>query len=123
MTFSVSGAGPSGDGVVVVLCTAPADEGASLADRLLDAHLAACVNIVPGVESRYRWQGRIECSQEVLLIIKTVAAQVEAVRDALADWHSYDVPEVLVLESAGGLQAYLDWVRSEVAQRPPSDSP
>ena len=97
-------------GVVVVLCTAPESEAEALVDRLLEERLVACVNLVGPVRSRYRWQGKLEESAEMLLVAKTTATAAGALRQRLVELHSYDVPEVLELPVAAGAQAYLDWV-------------
>lgn len=94
----------------VVLCTAPPDVAPTLADRLLGARLAACVNLLPGVESRYIWEGQPEVERETLMVIKTARATVEELVETLADWHPYDVPEVLVVPVESGLAGYLAWV-------------
>jgi len=82
----------------------------TLATGLVEDRLAACVTIVPGVQSVYRWQGAVESAGEWLLLIKTGAAQVEALLAALAERHPYDVPEGLVLTVSDGLPDYLAWV-------------
>jgi periplasmic divalent cation tolerance protein len=100
--------------VRVVLITAPdADTGASLARTLVEERLAACVNLVPGIRSIYRWKGVIEEGDEVLMVVKTQAARCEALAARVNELHPYDVPEVLELPIGGGSQAYLDWVRAE----------
>jgi periplasmic divalent cation tolerance protein len=76
--------------------------------------LAACVNILPGVQSIYRWQGAVESAEEVLLVIKTSVAHTQAVQSTISSLHSYDVPEFLVLPIAGGSQAYLDWLQASL---------
>ena len=102
------------DSVVVVLATAPnSDVAAELADGLVSERLAACVSRVPGVLSRYRWQGTEEEATEVLLIIKTQASRSRALVRRLAELHPYEVPEILVLPVADGFPPYLDWVREE----------
>jgi periplasmic divalent cation tolerance protein len=103
--------------VLLVLCTCPDEAMAqTLAHALVEQHLAACVNLIPRLRSIYRWQGRIECSDEVLLLIKTVAERFEAVRDHIVGAHPYALPEVLAFESIAGLDRYLDWVRTETKQ-------
>ena len=104
-------------GVSVVLCTAPVDEAASLADRLLEARLVACANLVGPVESRYWWEGKIQSGRETLLVLKTETALVPRLTERIEEWHSYSVPEVLAFEAGSGLEAYLSWVRAECEPR------
>jgi periplasmic divalent cation tolerance protein len=95
----------------VVLSTAPARAAASIARHLVASRVAACVNIVPGVRSVYRWRGKIENTQEHLLIVKTTARALPRCLEALADKHPYEVPEGLVLAPDRALSAYGRWVR------------
>jgi periplasmic divalent cation tolerance protein len=100
--------------VVVVLITAPSQEVAeALAARCVEDRVAACVSIVPGVRSVYRWQGRIERADEVQLIIKTTRDRLDAVRATTASVHPFEVPELLALSVVDGLPAYLAWVVGE----------
>lgn len=85
----------------------------SIASALVEARLAACVNIVPGLTSIYRWQGKVEREAECLLIIKTHSEQFDALRKRLAALHPYELPELIAVQAADGLPAYLDWVRAE----------
>jgi periplasmic divalent cation tolerance protein len=95
----------------VVLITCPTMPAArKLARGLLEARLAACVNIVPSVESHYRWKGKAEKAKELLLIAKTRKALVPKLADFVRRNHSYSVPEVVALNVAGGSRPYLDWV-------------
>jgi periplasmic divalent cation tolerance protein len=98
------------DSVFLVLCTAPENEAATLADQLLEERLAACVNLIGPMTSRYRWEGRIEEGREMLLLIKTTAGKKSALRRRIVDLHSYSVPEVLEFAVDSGLPAYLGWV-------------
>ena len=100
--------------VRVVLVTAPEGEAVGLARALVAERLAACVNVVPGVRSVYRWEGEVQDDAEVLLVIKTVEARLEALVARVNAIHSYDLPEVLALPAAGGSVPYLDWVAGEV---------
>jgi periplasmic divalent cation tolerance protein len=112
--------------VLVCFCTCPDPETAQrIADALVEERLAACVNVVPGVRSVYRWKGAIECSDEVLLLVKTVAAQLRAVSARIVALHPHELPEVIAVEASGGLGAYLDWV-AECSSEDPTragDSP
>lgn len=95
----------------IVLSTAGSrDEADSIAESLVERGLAACVNLVPGLTSVYRWQGSIERADEVLLIIKTTAQRLPALEAALRTLHSYEVPELLVLAPEGGGDEYLAWL-------------
>lgn len=86
-----------------------------IARALVDARLAACVNLLPGVRSIYRWDGAVVADDEVLLIIKTTDAQLSALRECLVALHPYDVPELIALPVADGLPAYLQWIADAVA--------
>lgn len=95
----------------IVLSTAGSeDEARKIAWHLVERQLAACVNIIPGIESIYRWQGKVESSQEWLLLIKTSAGQFAAVRDAVQELHSYDLPECISLNIEDGSTEYLAWL-------------
>jgi periplasmic divalent cation tolerance protein len=105
--------------VVAVLVTASSPrEARRLSDALLKERLVACVNVLPGVVSRYWWKGKIASGREVLLVAKTVASKLPAVVRRVKALHSYEVPEVLALPAAGGNPAYLKWVRDETGERP-----
>jgi len=95
----------------VVLCTVP-DNGTAekLARQLVEEGLAACCNIVPGLKSVYRWQGKIEQDDEQLLIIKTTAAVYDALQAQIVRLHPYETPEILSLRVDRGLQEYLMWM-------------
>ena len=96
---------------IVVLVTCPSQAVARrLAQRLVGEHLAACVNVVPGVESTFRWQGKVERCREALLLIKTTAARFKELRRAVLRLHPYDVPEIIALPVVAGHPPYLHWV-------------
>ena len=106
------------EAVHVVLVTAPDPEvAAQLARRLVEEGLAACVNLVPGVRSIYRWQGALQEDAEVLLIAKTPAARVDALVTRVHALHPYELPEVIALAVAAGNEPYLDWVRTAAELR------
>jgi periplasmic divalent cation tolerance protein len=95
----------------LVLTTAGSQEEArKIAHALVDRRLAACVNIVPRIESVYRWKDQAETAEEWLLLIKTRASAFERVRGAIEELHSYELPECVMLEVAEGDKAYLDWL-------------
>lgn len=86
-----------------------------VARALVEARLVACANILPGMVSLYRWEGRTERSEEAVMILKTTAARAEAVVEAVRERHPYDLPAILVLPLEGGLAAYLAWIAGEVS--------
>jgi periplasmic divalent cation tolerance protein len=99
----------------VVLVTAPDMEVAETLGRaLVEERLAACVNLVPSVTSLYRWEGRVQKSGEVLLLVKSTAEGYERLRDRILELHPYDTPEVLDLPVRRGDRRYLEWVVDSV---------
>jgi periplasmic divalent cation tolerance protein len=103
---------------VVLLVTAPsADAAATIARTLVEDGLCACGNVVPGVRSIYRWEGKIQEDAEALLVLKTERGRVEEIKARLPAIHPYQVPELLVLPVEDGLGPYLEWVAASV--RPP----
>jgi periplasmic divalent cation tolerance protein len=99
----------------IVLSTAgSADEASKIAQYLVEHQLAACVNIIPHIGSIYRWQGKMESSTEWLLLIKTTQQKFPAVRDAIRQLHSYDLPECAVVAIEDGSEAYLNWIGESV---------
>ena len=106
---------PSATHVIVCYCTCPdADSAQRIADALVSESLAACVSRLPGVQSTYRWEGKLVTEQEVLLMIKTTGERFDAMRTRLLTLHPYDVPELIAMPVENGHQAYLDWVRNSV---------
>ncbi len=99
--------------LVISTCAAEAD-AERLARALLDARLAACVNVVPGVRSFYRWKGEIESAVEFLLIIKTSRDLFPALRAEIEKLHPYEVPELLALPVLAGAENYLSWLESNL---------
>jgi periplasmic divalent cation tolerance protein len=96
---------------VIVMTTLPADaDAATFARTLVEARLAACVNLLPVMDSVYRWEGAVEQERERQLVIKTSRARIEALWDRVREMHPYDVPEFIVLPIADGNDAYLRWV-------------
>jgi periplasmic divalent cation tolerance protein len=103
----------------IVLSTAGSEEEArKVAHHLVERQLAACVNIVPHVESIYRWQDKVESSREWLLLIKTTAEKFADVRDAVRELHSYDLPECIAITIDDGSAPYLEWIGQSVKPRP-----
>ena len=102
------------DKIVVLSTASTAAEAETIARRLVDDRLAACVNVVTGVKSFYRWKGKIEKSPEWLLVIKSSRGRFEQLRAALEKLHSYDVPEVIALPVVEGTKNYLHWMEGEL---------
>ena len=99
---------------IVVFVTAPSEkEGEKIAQALLEDKLAACVNIIPGLKSMFRWKGKISTEEEVLLLIKTKDRLFEKLKKRVIELHSYDVPEVVALGILAGNEKYLDWLEKE----------
>jgi periplasmic divalent cation tolerance protein len=102
----------------IVLCTVPDEAtGERIARTLLDERLVACVNIVPGVRSLYRWQGEVEDDRELLLIIKTQQARYQQLERRLCELHPYQVCEVLALSVEDAAPEYLRWLLRESGGR------
>lgn len=97
--------------VMVAFCTAPDEhEGARLARLLVEGRAAACVNVLPGLRSVYRWEGEIREDGEALMVAKTDRRRLPLLIDLVNSHHPYDCPEVVALPVTGGLPAYLKWV-------------
>ena len=102
---------------LLVLTNCPDEATANaIALALVEEKFAACVNILPRVQSIYRWQGAVESAVEVPLLIKTTAAAYPALEAAIRERHPYDVPEIIALPITTGLPAYLNWLAAETRQ-------
>lgn len=96
---------------LIAFCTCPdRSQAESLAQALVERRLAACVSLLPGVHSVYRWQGRVEQADEVQLLIKTTAESFAALQAAVLELHPYELPELIAVEVAAGLVPYLAWI-------------
>lgn len=103
--------------VMLCLTTAPdATTAKSLSEGLLNARLAACVSTLPGAESMYWWEGKLETSAEFVLLIKTTADLTGQLKEFITAHHPYDTPELLCLPIADGLVSYLNWIERETKQ-------
>lgn len=98
------------DVIVVFMTAANGEEAARLADMLVGSHLAACVQILPEIESVYRWQGKIERQSEVLLLAKTTRSKFEELEREVRALHSYETPEIIAVPVTAGSTPYLDWL-------------
>ena len=99
---------------VVFITTDGPEEGKRVADRLLEAKVAACVNIVPRVSSWYWWQGEVESGDESLLVVKTKRALLDELASVVKAAHSYEVPEIIALPIVWGSTSYLEWLGQQV---------
>jgi len=97
----------------VVFISLPRDEARNLAKRLVEQRLAACVNIIPKIESYFWWDSKVEHDEEALLIVKTTVQKFVAMRLWVQENHPYDVPEIIALPISEGLSEYMDWVKKE----------
>lgn len=99
---------------LLIMTTMPDMQSAqNLARRLVERRLAACVNILPAVQSVYRWQGVIEEAAEITMLAKTTRARYAEIESAIKEAHPYQLPEIVALPVAAGLPAYLSWVAEE----------
>lgn len=108
--------------IVIVFSTLPDVNQANLvAKTLVEEGLVACVNILPGVQSVYRWQGQIESSAEVMLLIKTTEQAYPELEQKIKALHPYELPEIMAISPVAGLPAYLDWVVQSVSSSTDKD--
>ncbi|MBM4015465.1 MAG: divalent-cation tolerance protein CutA [Planctomycetes bacterium] len=105
---------------VVVLITAPdADSAARIAAALIEERLAACVGRLGRIDSRFRWDGKLESASEELLLAKTTRERIDALVERVRALHPYQVPEIIALPIVAGFERYLDWVRAETTPAAP----
>ena len=102
------------EAIAVFMTAASSEEAARLAEMLVEKHLAACVQILPAIESVYRWQGKVERQREVLLIAKTTSAKFEELEQEVRALHSYETPEIVALQITGASSPYLAWLKASV---------
>jgi periplasmic divalent cation tolerance protein len=110
---------PDTDAIVVFMTAANGEEATRLADMLVGAHLAACVQILPEMESVYRWQGNIERQSEILLLAKTTRAKFAELEREVRALHSYETPEIIAVPVVDGSAPYLDWLTKTSDPRSP----
>ena len=102
------------DNRIILTTAGSAEEARKIATALVEQRLAACVNIVPQIESVYRWQDKVETAREWLLVIKTSQTRYKAVEKAIREMHSYELPEVVSVAIEGGSKDYLKWLAAQV---------
>ena len=101
---------------LVVYITASEENARDLAGALVEEKLAACVNRVPGIESTYTWEGRVERDTEDLLVVKTRAALFDRLKERVQEIHGYDVPEIIAVPIVEGSASYLEWMDAVLAK-------
>ncbi len=102
--------------MVVLITTATEEEAHNIAELLLNQRMAACVNIVPRVDSLFWWQGKLDSTQESLLIVKTRASLLPKIVEMVKRSHSYEIPEIIALPIIDGNEDYLKWIDGEVRE-------
>jgi periplasmic divalent cation tolerance protein len=100
----------TGDYIVIMSTVSGEIEGQRIAEELVNRGLVACVNVIPGVTSYYKWQGQSEVGHELLMLAKTRASNYGKVRDVIKELHSYEVPEIVALPITNGDESYLKWI-------------
>lgn len=103
------------DKIVLFSTCSDEKEAEKLARLLVDSRLAACVSVIPGIRSFYRWKGEVEISAECLLLIKSSRENFDALRERLEGAHSYEVPEVLALPVIAGSTKYMNWLDANLS--------
>lgn len=105
------------DNYQMLFCTCPNKTSArAIASLLVENNLAACVNIIPSIESVYQWEGKIETAQEELLIIKSRLDKYDEIEQQILDHHPYELPEIIAVTIDAGLSAYLSWIDKNVSR-------
>jgi periplasmic divalent cation tolerance protein len=102
-----------GQVLVILVTTVNQEEARKIGKGMVSAKLAACANIIPGIQSIYRWKGKVVKAQEVLLILKSTRPRYRALEKAIKAMHTYETPEIIALPVKEGLDQYMGWVRSE----------
>jgi periplasmic divalent cation tolerance protein len=103
----------------VVICNCPSTASGELGRRLVDERLAACVNILPGVRSIYRWEGKVIEDEEETLLIKTADDRLNELQERIRALHPYDIPEIIALTPTAALAEYVDWVQEQTRDESP----
>lgn len=99
--------------LVILVTTENQEEAARIGEEMVNAKLAACANIISGIQSIYRWKGKVVKAEEVLLILKSTKSRYRALEKAIRAMHSYETPEIIALPIKEGLDQYIGWVKSE----------
>lgn len=104
------------DFVVILITTSSEEEGTRIGRTLVEERLAACVNVIPGIRSFFRWEGKLQDEKEALLLVKSQGDQVGRIIYRVKELHSYTVPEVIALPILAGSEDYLGWVRESIKE-------
>jgi periplasmic divalent cation tolerance protein len=102
------------DAIAIFITAANSEEASRLAEMLVEKHLAACVQILPEMESVYRWQGKVERQGEVLLIAKTARSKFEELEKEVRARHSYETPEIVAVQLTTSSSPYLEWLKASL---------
>jgi len=103
----------AGQVLVILVMTANQEEAVRIGKEMVNAKLAACANIITGIQSIYRWDGKVVQEQEVLLILKSIKPRYRALEKAIKAMHTYEIPEIIALPVKEGLDRYIGWVSRE----------
>jgi periplasmic divalent cation tolerance protein len=106
------------EGIVVLITAGSDEEAARIAHALVDEHLAACVNIIPAIQSVFFWESKTQTTRESLLVCKSRASLLQRIIDRVKALHSYSVPEIIALPIFGGASDYLAWVQESTGAQP-----
>jgi periplasmic divalent cation tolerance protein len=107
------------DSIVLFCSCANEEEARRIAEGLVESRLAACVNLLSGIQSIYRWEDQVETAREVLLLIKSNAERWEELRARITELHSYDTPEIIAVPITAGSEKYLNWIGRETSRGAP----
>ena len=105
----------TGEVFVILVTAANQEEAARIGEGVVNAKLAACATVIPGIQSIYRWKGKVVKSEEVLLILKSTKSRYSALEKMVKAMHAYETPEIIALPVKEGLDQYLGWVRTETS--------
>ena len=108
--------------ILIISTTDTMDLAQKIAQTIVQEREAACVNILPGIRSIYRWEDKVCDDSEILLLIKSTRENFEQIRTRIRELHSYDIPEVIAVPITGGDPDYMNWLHAQVSRRPASDS-
>jgi periplasmic divalent cation tolerance protein len=103
----------AGQVLVILVTTVNQEEAVRIGKEMVNAKLAACANVIPGIQSIYRWNGKVVQEEEVLLILKTVKPRYRALEKAIKTMHTYEIPEIIALPVKEGFNQYIGWVGRE----------